>query len=128
MYTYITTVLAGQQLADRAARLRDPLLVLDERKADVSVSSLAEADAQADRDARVPGETQGEPEGAFRAKRVGARRPGEHRSAWRLALPAGAGEPGAERVAPAAVDVADIHGVVGGVTQGHDRRVLDRME
>src|SRR3954454_21446320 len=128
MYTYITTVLAGQQLADRAARLRDPLLVLDERKADMSVSPLAEADARADRDARVPGETQGEPEGAFRAERVRDRRPDEHRPAWRLDLPAGAVEPGAERVAPAAIDVADLHGVVGGVPQGHDRRDLDRLE
>ena len=103
MYPYITTVLAGQQLADRAARLRNPLLVLDKRKADVSVSSLAEADARADRDARVLGETQGEPEGAFRAERVGDRRPDEHRPAWRLDVPAGTREAGAEGVAPTAV-------------------------
>src|SRR3954471_13704909 len=110
MYTYITTVLAGQQPADRAARLRDPLLVLDEREADVSVSPLAQADSRADRNARVLREPERERERPVLPEGVRNRRPDEHRPARGLDLPARAREPGAERVAAAAVDVADLHG------------------
>ena len=42
------------------------------------------------------------------AQLLGDRRPDEHRPARRLDVPAGAGEPGAERVAAAPVDLADL--------------------
>ena len=46
----------GQRAPDPARRLGDPLLVLDEREADVALAAGAEARARADRDARLPRE------------------------------------------------------------------------
>ena len=43
-------------------------------------------------------------------------------------MPAGAGEPAAERVAAAAVDLAHLGGIVGRLAQRHDRGDLDRLE
>src|SRR5262249_6424261 len=57
VYTAITGVLGGQEAPDRAARLGDSLLVLDEGEADVSVAAFAESDAGAYGNARVLRET-----------------------------------------------------------------------
>src|SRR3954471_18432281 len=53
-----------QQPPDRARRLRDPVLVLDQREADVAVAALAEADPGADGDLGVARQAQGELERA----------------------------------------------------------------
>jgi len=45
-----------------------------------------------------------------------------------LALPAGASEAAAERVAPAAVDLADLGGIFGRLAERHGGRDLDRLE
>ena len=65
---------------------------------------------------------------AERAEALGDRRPDEHRPLRRLDVPAGAGEAADERVAAAAVDLADLDRVVGGLAQRDDRRDLDRLE
>ena len=117
-----------QQPADRARRLVDPLLVLDEREAHVTVAARPEADAGADRDVGLARELQRELERAELGVLLGDRRPDEHRPLRRLDVPAGAVEPGAERVAAAAVDLADLGRVVAGLAQRHDRRDLDRLE
>src|SRR5581483_10104248 len=67
-------------------------------------------------------------EGAELAELLGERGPDEHRPARRLDGPAGAVETGAEHVAAAAVDGADLVRVVGGLAQRDDRRDLDRLE
>ena len=92
--------LALQQLADRTGRLADPLLVLDEGEADVPVAAGAEADARADRHVGLAGELERELERAELAELLGDRRPDEHRPLRRLDVPAGATEPGDERVTP----------------------------
>src|SRR5882672_5798777 len=101
-----------EQLPDRTRRLADALLVLDEREAHVTVAAVAEPDAGADRDARVAREAQRELERAELTEALGDRRPHEHRSARRLDGPAGAGEAAAQSVAAAAVDLADLGGVI----------------
>src|SRR5205814_1520048 len=107
----------GEHPPDRARRLRDALLVLDEREAHVAVAALAEADAGTDRHVRLLREAQGELERAGGAQRLRNRRPDEHRPARRLDLPARAGETRAEGVTPAAVDLAYLLGVVGALTE-----------
>ena len=67
-------------------------------------------------------------EGAELAQRLGERRPDEHRPERRLDGPAGAGEPGAERVAAAPVDLAELARVVDRLAQRDGRRDLDRLE
>src|SRR5207244_8065548 len=94
-----------QQLSDRARRLGDPLLVLDEREAHVAVAAVTESDPRADRDLGLARQAQGELEGTESAEGLGDRSPDEHRPARRLDLPAGAGEAADQRVAPLPVDV-----------------------
>ena len=67
-------------------------------------------------------------EGAERAQRLGQRRPDEHRPERRLDGPARAGEPGAERVAAAPVDLAELARVIDGLAQRDGRGDLDRLE
>src|SRR5713226_5742926 len=120
--------LRPQQLSDRARRLPDPLLVLDEREAHEALTALAEADARTDRDRGLLGEPQREGERALVAEPLRDRRPDEHRPARRVDLPAGAGEPGDERIAAGAVDLAHLGWIVAGLSQSDDRRDLDRLE
>src|SRR5206468_12030225 len=101
-----------QQVPNRAGRLPDPLLVLDEREPDVTVAPLAEADPRADGHVRLAREQQRELERAERPEALRDRRPDEHRPERRLDLPARAGEAPAERVAASAVDLADLGGVL----------------
>ena len=119
---------AVEQLLDRAGRLADPLLVLDEGEADVAVAARPEADAGADRDAGLLRQAQRDVEGAERAELLGNRRPDEHRPERRLDGPARPGEPVAERVAAAAVDLADLDGVVGRLAERDRGRDLDGLE
>src|SRR5262249_10513774 len=114
--------------ANGAGRLVDALLVLDEREAHVTVAARPEADAAADRHVGLARELQGDLERAELGVLVRDRRPDEHRPERRLDVPTGAGEPVAERVAAAAVDLADLDRVVGRLAQRHDRRDLDRLE
>src|SRR5258707_15457316 len=97
-----------EQLLDRTRRLADALLVLDEREAHVSVAALAEPDPGANGDVGVAREAQSELERSqvLELRRDG--RPDEHRPAWRVGVPAGAGETAAERGAPAAGDLAPL--------------------
>ena len=120
---------ALQQLADRARRLVDPLLVLDEREADVTVAARAEADAGADRDVGLARELERELERAELARTrsgIGAQT-NIVPCGGSMSQPARA-RPEHERVAAAAVDLADLGRVVGGLAQRDDRRDLDRLE
>src|SRR5260221_7823391 len=117
-----------QQLLDRTRRLADALLVLDERKAHVTVAAVAEPDPGTDGDVRVARETERELEGAELLEPLGDRRPDEHRPARRIDVPTGAGEPAAERVTPAPVDLVDLGGIFGRLAQRHGGRDLDRLE
>ena len=65
---------------------------------------------------------------AERAVGVGDARPDEHRPARLRHVPADAREPVAERVAPAAVDLADVRRVLGRLAHRHGRGDLDRLE
>src|SRR5439155_23839635 len=113
---------------DRARRLVDALLVFDEREAHVPVAAVAEADAGTDRDARVPREPQRDLQRPKLGERLGQGRPDEHRPARRLDLPAGAGEAAAEGVAAAAVDSADLAGILLRLPERHGGGDLDRLE
>ena len=104
------------------------MLVLDEGEADVAVAARPEADAGADRDAGLLRQAQRDVEGAERAELLGNRRPDEHRPERRLDGPARPGEPVAERVAAAAVDLADLDGVVGRLPERDRGRDLDGLE
>ena len=94
----------------------------------MTLAACAEADARADRDARIARQPDGRLEGAELTQRLRQRRPDEHRPERRLDGPARAGEPGAERVAAAAVDLADLARIVDRLAQRDGRRDLDRLE
>ena len=74
------TLSALQQLLDRARRLADPLLVLDEGEPHVLVAARPEADARADGDVGAAREHDRELEGAEVLVSLGDRRPDEHRA------------------------------------------------
>ncbi len=126
----LTAVSLGtlQQPADRARRLADPLLVLHQRKADVTVTARSEADPGADRDVRAAGEGEREIERAHPGHRFGNRRPDEHRPLGRLDLPARTLQTRDQRVAASPVDLADLERVLARLAERDDRRDLDRLE
>ena len=97
---------AGQRRPDPAHGLADPLLVLDEREADVPLAAGPEADARADGDLAPRfvslSANSSDPSSAVRLR---DRRPDEHRAAGLRELPADTGETVAERVAARAVDL-----------------------
>ena len=96
------------QNCDRARRLADPLLVLDEREAHVPSPRLPKPMPGLTATSASRASSQGELERAESAELLGDRRPDEHRPARRLDVPAGAVEPVAQDVAAAAVDLADL--------------------
>src|SRR5205814_7286408 len=88
---------------EAAQRLLDPLLVLDEREADVAFAVLAEPDARRYRDLRFLDAELGELQGAHGAERLRDRRPHEHRALGLGDLPAELVEAVHEHVAALAV-------------------------
>src|SRR5688572_1528176 len=104
----IGTVRQVERPTDAADRLADPLLVLDEREADVALATRPEALARADRDLRLARELHGELERGRGTVRLRKPRPDEHRPLRPLDLPADPGEPVAERVAPVAIGRVDL--------------------
>ena len=106
-----------EQFPDRAGRLVDALLVLDEREAHVTVAAVAEPDPGTDRNARLTGEAQRDLQRAETAELLGDRCPDEHRPVRGLDGPAGTGEAAAERVAPAPVDLAHLGRIFGRLAQ-----------
>src|SRR5262245_65186494 len=94
----------------------------------MAVAAGPEALAGADCDLRLTGEHGRECERALPSVRLGDRRPDEHRSLRPLDTPADPREAVAQGVATPAVDIVDLHGVVGRLAQGRDRRDLDRLE
>src|SRR6266404_4480199 len=117
-----------QEPLDRTRRLADALLVLDECEAHVTVAAVPEPDSRADGDVRVAREPECKLEGAELPELLRDRRPDEHRSARWLDVPAGASEAAAEDVTPAAVDLADLGGILGRLAERHGGRDLDRLE
>ena len=87
-----------------------------------------EPDARADRDVCVARESQREFEGPELRVRVGQRRPEEHRRGGQGRVPADPFEAVVQRVAPRAVDLAHLVGMVRRLGQRDHRRDLDRRE
>src|SRR5207302_10585973 len=116
---------SGQGAAHAANGLSDPLLVLDEREADVAFPVRTEAAARADGDVPVAQEAQGE---LLRGLRRGDSRPHEHRGARSRHVPADAHEPGAQRVTAPAVDLRNLWRTLTRVAQRDRRGDLKRLE
>src|SRR5581483_5856207 len=115
----------SERALDAAHRLRDPLLVLDEREADVTLAVRAEAAARADRDVRLAQEPQGELLRRLARRDAG---PDEHRRPRPFQLPADAREPVAERVPPSLVDRRGEPRLLARLAQRDRRRDLQRLE
>src|SRR5262249_11704117 len=118
----------GQRPAQPGDRLADPLLVLDEREANVAVAARSEARPRADRDASLTRELDGELERAELAVGLGNLRPDEHGPPRLRDRPADPCEAVAERVPARAIRLADLQRVVGRLVHRHDRGDLDRLE
>src|SRR5258705_10106187 len=103
-----TSLEHGQCGANSAHSLRDPLLVLDEGEADVTVPTGAEAGSRADRDLGFAQQFECELVRAELAVARRDRRPHEHRPERLRHLPADAREAVAECVAAAAIQPADL--------------------
>src|SRR5262249_52175149 len=99
---------AAEGAPDAAHRLPGPVLVLDQREADVVVPVLAEPDAGRDSDLRVLQQELRELERAHRLEGVGYLGPHEHRRLRLRDVPPDPIEPFAQRVAPLAVRLADL--------------------
>src|SRR2546427_11980239 len=113
---------------EAAQRLLDPLLVLDEREADVAFAILAEPDAGRYRDLRFLDAELGELQGAHGAERLRDRRPHEHRALGLGDLPAELVEAVHEHVAALAVHLDDLVHHLLVALERDDARDLDGLE
>src|SRR5659263_294237 len=119
---------SGQAAPQPAHRLRDPLLVLDEREPHVPVPAWPEPDPGRDRDVAVTHEQLSELDRAQVRVGLGDLGPGEHRAPGLEDVPADATEPVDQCVAPRLIHGAELGRVVGGLVERHGRRDLDRLE
>src|SRR5687767_798623 len=116
------------QVLEAAERLLDPLLVLDEGKADVPLAVFAEANARRDRHLRLLDEELRELERAEAAERVGNGRPHEHGALGLVDPPAQLVEAVDEDVAPLAVHLDDLVDDFLVAFERDDARDLDGLE
>src|ERR1700730_11313041 len=96
---------SSERTANAPHRLRDSLLVLDERKPNITLTVGAEAAAGTDGHVRLAQQ----PKGEF-LRRLARRdsRPDEHRGARPRHVPANAREPVAQRIPSTAVDLGNL--------------------
>src|SRR5689334_3089138 len=123
-----TSERSAVDVLEAAQRLPDPLLVLDEREANVAVAVLAESDARRDGHLRFLDAELGELQRAHGAERLGDRGPHEHRPPGLGDIPAELVETVHEHIAALAMHLDDfLHDLLIAL-QRDDARDLDRLE
>src|SRR6266446_3909081 len=119
---------AGGERLEAPKGLFDPLLVLDEGKADEALAVLAEADARRDRDLALVDQELRELERAHGPERLRDRRPHEHGALGLRHRPADLVETLDEDIPAAPMELDDVshHRLL--TLEGDDGRDLDRLE
>src|SRR6478752_3082374 len=123
-----TSAELGEPTAQVADALGDALLVLDQREPAEALPARAEADAGRQGHVALAHHVRAELDGVHLRVRLGDLGPDEHRALRLGDVPADAGQPVDQRIAPALVDVAHLCRVVGRLVHGHGGGDLDRLE
>src|ERR1700722_13993101 len=116
----------SKHLPDAAKRLASALLVLDERKADVTVAEFTKANAGADGHFGVEQQLAGEFKRAKVLVGLGNPGPDEHRRLGELDIPPGLVQTLHKHIAAAAIICDDLSDAVLWAFEGEDRGDLDR--